>query len=99
MALRRNNIKFAQSAVDKLSDIFYGRNNPFYQLIDFHSLAQIFTIQDEGESLYEKYFTVSLSGDGSKGVDWDFVLENKHLHKGRYQRVVFNGNYVDKYVP
>ena len=78
MALRRNNIKFAQSAVDKLSDIFYGRNNPFYQLIDFHSLAQIFTIQDEGESLYEKYFTVSLSGDGSKGVDWDFVLENSN---------------------
>ena len=87
MTLRRNNIKLAQSAVYKLSNAFYGRNDPFYQLIEFHILAQIFTIQDEVQPLYENNFSVSLSGDGSKGEDWDFVLENiKNLHKGRYQR-------------
>ena len=46
MALRQNNIKLYQSAVYKLSDVFYGRNNPFYQLINFY-IAQTFTIQDK----------------------------------------------------
>ena len=74
MELRQNNIKLAQSAVYKLSDVFNGRNNLFYQLIDFY-IAQTFTMQDEVKTLYEKYFTVILSGHGLKGEDWDFVLK------------------------
>ena len=31
MSLRRNNLKLAESAVYKVSDMFYGRFHPFYQ--------------------------------------------------------------------
>ena len=75
MTLHWNNIKLAQSG-DVLRDVFYGRNHPFYELIEFHFLVQIFTIQDEVKPFYEKYFTVSLSRDSSKGEEWDFHLEN-----------------------
>ena len=80
MALRRNNLKLAQSAVYKLSDMFYGRFHPFYQLIEIHFLAQMFTIHEDAKPLYETYFSVSLSGDASKGESWDFVLENISKH-------------------
>lgn len=73
-------MNLAQSAVYKLSDIFYGRRHPFYQLIEFHFLAQMFTIQEDVKPVYEKYFSISLSGDASKGESWDFVLENINKH-------------------
>ena len=89
MEPRQNTIKLAQSTVYKLSDVFNGRNNPFYQLIDFY-IAQTFTIQDEVKALYETYFTVSLSGHDLKGKDWDFVWKVlAYLNKCGYQRVVF----------
>ena len=80
MALRRNNLKLAQSAVYKLSDMLYGRFHPFYQLIEIHFLAQMFTIHEDAKPLYETYFSVSLSRDASKGESWDFVLENISKH-------------------
>ena len=80
MALRWNNMKLAQNAVYKLSDMFYGRLHPFYQLIEFHCLAQMFTIHKDIKPLYEKYFSVSLCGNSSKRESWDFVLENINKH-------------------
>ena len=47
MTLRRNNLKLVQSAAYKLSDMFYGRFHPFYQLIEIHFLAQMFTIHED----------------------------------------------------
>ena len=53
MALRRNNLKFAHSAV---SDIFYGRVHPFYQLIEVHFMAQMFCLHDDVKPLFENYY-------------------------------------------
>ena len=64
-------MKLAQGAVYKISDMFYGRLHPFYQLIEFHCPAQMFTIHEDAKPLYEKYFSVCL---------WDFVLENMSKH-------------------
>ena len=80
MAKQRNNMKLTQSAVYKLSDMFYGRLHPLCQLIEFHCLAQMFTIHEDVKPLYKKYFSVSLSRDSSKGESWDFVLENINKH-------------------
>ena len=80
MALRRNNLKLAQSAMYKLSDLFYGRIHPFYQLIECHFSAQMFCMHDEVKPLFGNFFTISMSGDPSKGESWDFVLENINKH-------------------
>ena len=77
MAMRRNNLRLAQSAVYKLSNLFYVL---FYQLIECHFLAQMFSMHEEVKPMYEKYFSLSLSGDPSKGESWDFVLENINKH-------------------
>ena len=78
MALRRNNSFLALAAIHKLSTLFHGRNHPFYQLIELFSLVQAFQLPEEVTKLLNSYFTISVSGDPSKGEDWDFVLENKN---------------------
>ena len=47
-------MKLAQNAVYKLSDMFYVRLHPFYQVIEFDCLAQMFTIHEDVKPLYEK---------------------------------------------
>lgn len=76
MGMRRNNYKVALSAVHKLGGLFHGRNHPIYQLIEVYFISHLFTLHDELKPVYEKYFTISLSGDPSRAEDWDFVLEN-----------------------
>ena len=79
MALRRNNNKLALSAIYKLSSLFHGRNHPFYQKIELYSLVQPFLFpSSEVKELHERFYTISVSGDPSKGEDWDFILENKN---------------------
>ena len=78
MALRRNNSDLALSAIYKLSSLFHGRNHPFYQQIELYSLVQSLLQPTEIKALHDEHYTISLSGDPSKGEDWDFVLENKN---------------------
>ena len=79
MALRRNNSKLALSAVYKLSSLFHGRNHPFYQRIELYSLVQSFLFpSSEVQEQHASFYTISVSGDPSKGEDWDFILENKN---------------------
>ena len=76
MAMRRNNSVLAQSAVHKIGDLFHGRNHPFYQLIEVYFMTSSFGNPEEVNDLLDKYFTISMSSDESKGEDWDFLLEN-----------------------
>ena len=78
MSLRRNNNKLGLSAIYKLSSLFHGRNHPFYQKIELYSLVQQFLLPSEVKEMYENFYSISISGDPSKGEDWDFILENKN---------------------
>ena len=48
---------------------------------EVYFISRLFTLHDEVKPLYEKYFAISLSGDPSRGEDWDFVLENINKKK------------------
>ena len=76
MGMRRNNVKLSNSAVHKLSDLFHGRNHPFYQLIEVYYTAGMIGYPNEVRELLDRFFTISMSNDESKGEDWDFILEN-----------------------
>ena len=78
MALRRNNYWLSLSATYNLSTLFHGRNHPFYQKIEFYLLVQALIQPEEVCDLNIKYYSVSISGDPSKGEDWDFILKNEN---------------------
>ena len=78
MAMRLNNSRLAYSAIYKISPLFYGRNHPFYQQIEFYYMVQMFLQPSQVKSLIDRNFTISLSNDRSRGEDWDFILEGKN---------------------
>lgn len=76
MAMRRNNQLLSLSATHKISEIFHGRNHPFYRTIALYSLSNFLSAPKEVNELLSQNFTISLTDDTSKGEDWDFILEN-----------------------
>ena len=73
--MRRNNSEMMDSAKFHITKLFYARSHPHYQRIMIYDEIQRIFMPDSVREEWEKHSSITLSGDHSRGQDFDFILE------------------------